>query len=156
MIFLLTFEVSFLLPNKLEAADATTKPTAIPPATIELGSTPSHNVYFLLDVTICFKSHNSHCPGLKGSQQCWSAHWLDHRVSIYRAPRVVYFFNLKWWGSWSGQGGLIVLVGIRCVHYIEQKDWTAGLHASGILYERFPIKKLIRYWRQLHWPDCVH
>ena len=34
------------------------------------------------------------------------------------------------------------VVGIRRVHYIEQKDCTAGLDAG--VYERIPIQKLIR------------
>ena len=37
---------------------------------------------------------------------------------------------------------LNLIKSVQCVHYIEQKDFTAGLEAG--VYERFRIQKLIR------------
>ena len=40
----------------------------------------------------------------------------------------------------GGSVCVIPVVGIRCVHYIEQKDCAARFAIQG-LYERFPIEK---------------
>ena len=49
--------------------------------------------------------------------------------------------------------GCCVVVGIHCVHYIVQKDCTAGLDAG--VYERFPLQNLIRYTPAILRPDCT-